>query len=514
MHIMFRIFSKYANDKFVDEEDKPFSALVVNRYASNILNTALEIIFSRKSQFVGSKLLAYSLKFLQSSTKIKQTMLVVKPFIESILYEHIVPIMMVGETDLALFYDDGIEYIRKQQDFSDSFYSPRNVAIDLLKVICSYKSEPKQKTPEYLGGFLKFCSDNLQTYKESSATDQNAWRIKDAILLAIGHLEEEINDVKAYKNNMEHMLFTHVFEELKSNQAFLRQRSCWIYGQFGDYKFKDEGHIIKVINSIHENINDTILPVKLSAALSFEKFLTHKKAMEIVKPHLGTILKQYLELMNEIDNEELVSALEYLIDKFEDDIGPFAVELCTQLSAAYQRLATQSGEDESGESVMAAVGCVQAITRIISSIKNNVDLLLRCEDIIYPMMLYSLTPDGMDSIEESIECIMHLAYYTPKGQLSDNMWKLFPQLIYVIVGEDHDPDGGYGFEFLSQITVAVQNFIANDPVKFIQNNGIQKVLIMNQRILKMNRNSEHKLDGIAVLKTLISMFENMPNMID
>jgi len=30
----------------------------------------------------------------------------------------------------------------------------------------------------------------------------------------------------------------------------------------------------------------------------------------------------------------------------------------------------------------------------------------------------------------------------------------------------------------------------------------------------MNRNSEHKLDGIAVLKTLISMFENMPNMID
>jgi len=143
MHIMFRIFSKYANDKFVDEEDKPFSALVVNRYASNILNTALEIIFSRKSQFVGSKLLAYSLKFVQSSTKIKQTMLVVKPFIESILYEHIVPIMMVGETDLALFYDDGIEYIRKQQDFSDSFYSPRNVAIDLLKVICSYKSEPK-----------------------------------------------------------------------------------------------------------------------------------------------------------------------------------------------------------------------------------------------------------------------------------------------------------------------------------------------------------------------------------
>lgn len=37
---------------------------------------------------------------------------------------------------------------------------------------------------------------------------------------------------------------------------------------------------------------------------------------------------------------------------------------------------------------------------------------------------------------------------------------------------------------------------------------------MNQRILAMNRNSEHKLDGIAVLKTILSMFENMAGIID
>lgn len=81
-------------------------------------------------------------------------------------------------------------------DFSESFYSPKNVAIDMLKVICSYKSQPKQKQPDYLGGFLKFCTDNLQTYKDTAASDPNAWRIKDAILLAVGHLEDEINSVK------------------------------------------------------------------------------------------------------------------------------------------------------------------------------------------------------------------------------------------------------------------------------------------------------------------------------
>ncbi len=88
-----------------------------------------------------------------------------------------------------------------------------------------------------------------------------------------------------------------------------------------------------------------------------------------MKPHLGTILKQYLELMSDIDSEELVSALEYLIEKFDEDMEPFAVDLCTQLVSAYQRLAQVSMDDDGGESVMAAVGCVQAITRIIGSIK-------------------------------------------------------------------------------------------------------------------------------------------------
>jgi len=34
------------------------------------------------------------------------------------------------------------------------------------------------------------------------------------------------------------------------------------------------------------------------------------------------------------------------------------------------------------------------------------------------------------------------------------MWKLFPQLVYVLAGEENDPDGGYGFEYLSQVCVS------------------------------------------------------------
>lgn len=42
---------------------------------------------------------------------------------------------------------------------------------------------------------------------------------------------------------IEPMLAKHVICEFKSNEGFLRRRACFMYGEFGHYQFKDEGHI-------------------------------------------------------------------------------------------------------------------------------------------------------------------------------------------------------------------------------------------------------------------------------
>lgn len=36
-----------------------------------------------------------------------------KPYVENILYQTVIPIMMVSERDIKLFQEDPIEYIRK-----------------------------------------------------------------------------------------------------------------------------------------------------------------------------------------------------------------------------------------------------------------------------------------------------------------------------------------------------------------------------------------------------------------
>lgn len=39
---------------------------------------------------------------------------------------------------------------------------------------------------------------------------------------------------------MEPMLIQHVLPELTTPEPFLRSRACWLYGEFGSFKFANE----------------------------------------------------------------------------------------------------------------------------------------------------------------------------------------------------------------------------------------------------------------------------------
>lgn len=76
----------------------------------------------------------------------------------------------------------------------------------------------------------------------------------------------------------------------------------------------------------------------MNAAVSVTKLLEHEVAVEFIRPGLEPILKILLKLIDDIDFDELVESLRKVVDVFEDEIGPFALELCAKLSEAFLRL--------------------------------------------------------------------------------------------------------------------------------------------------------------------------------
>lgn len=56
-------------------------------------------MFKKKDQFVGSKTLNFSIKLVSQATKVDRTMARLLPFIDTILYELAIPLMLVSTKD-------------------------------------------------------------------------------------------------------------------------------------------------------------------------------------------------------------------------------------------------------------------------------------------------------------------------------------------------------------------------------------------------------------------------------
>lgn len=104
-----------------------------------------------------------------------------------------------------------------------------------------------------------------------------------------------------------------------------------------------------------------------------------------MRPALGSILKVYLQIMDEIDFEDLVGSLRVIVETYDEEIAPYAVSLCEKLSAAYLRLISQcpDPEDHETEAGLTADGLMTAIRRVLNSITGKFPLLYpRLEQIL------------------------------------------------------------------------------------------------------------------------------------
>ena len=226
--------------------------------------------------------------------------------------------------------------------------------------------------------------------------------------------------------------------------------------------------------------------------------------------------------MNELDSEELVMSFENIMTLFNDHLAPFATKICHHLSEQYKRLIKQDPDADDGESILTAVASLTSIRRILDAISEDEPLISQVENIIYPVILHTLTIDGLDSIEEGIDCITLLAHHGYKSSrpLSHNMWKLYPQLLYICAGNDGDEEGGYGFEQVTQICVALKNYVSRDPQGMLQvgedqaKDHLSLMFHFFKRCLEVNRNSSNYLDGIGIMNLIIAILENMQGMID
>jgi importin-7 len=132
----------------------------------------------------------------------------------------------------------------------------------------------------------------------------------------------------------------------------------------------------------------------------------------------------YLNLLAEIDNDELICALELLISRFKHAVAPFAVTLLQRFVTSFFRIISSDDEDFGS---IASAECLQGILLVLRTIKDTPLIYEQIDTLLLFPLSRCLGEEFMEYFEQFLQIMSLFACYAPT--VSENLWNLFPLVI-------------------------------------------------------------------------------------
>ncbi|EKX49114.1 hypothetical protein GUITHDRAFT_56057, partial [Guillardia theta CCMP2712] len=470
--ILHRLFEKYGSPKVAEKQfganragEVQLSQAFHNELANRFLQLFMQLLAKKADGvFLPESLVVEGLHFIDIAITLAITWKLLKPNCMALISHVLFPMICFDEEDEELWTSDPQEFIRKTYDFLEDYSSQRSVACSLVVNLC------KKRTKTTLIPTIEFCISHMKSYAEGGG---NA-RLKDGALYCIGSLAGALQEQKMaaqYEGHVRDMLVKYAIPELKSSKGHLRSRAAWTLSQYVDTILKDPSCFQSVLGEIINMLQDAELPVRFQAAIALRLFIydmDEGAARTGVLPLLSGFLPQLLDklfgLIDEVGSDELIASLEILIECFEDEMAPYAQQLCQRLSEHFLRLTSSEGEGED-DAAIAASQCCSAIKTLLDSIKKTPELYHSLEPNLVPLLAKVLSPDStgdyvyMEFMEEFLEILTYLTYYSPT--ISEGVWSLFPLLTKSFFD--------WAFDYLSNINLPLDNYISRSTTVFLSN---------------------------------------------
>ncbi|GAB2295813.1 secondary alcohol dehydrogenase (SADH2) [Dionaea muscipula] len=454
VHILNRLYTRFGDTRLQNSESKAFAQMFTKTYAGKILECHLNLLnVIRTGGYLPDRVINLILQYLSNSVSKSSMYQLLQPRLDVLLFEIIFPLMCFNDNDQKLWDEDPHEYVRKGYDIIEDLYSPRTASMDFVSELV------RKRGKENLQKFINFIVEILRRYDEAPL-DQKPYRQKDGALLAIGALCDRLKQTEPYKSELERMLVQHVFPEFRSPAGHLRAKAAWVAGQYAHIDFTDQNNFRTALHSVVAGLCDPELPVRVDSVFALRSFVEASKDLVEIRPILPQLLDEFFKLMNEVENEDLVFTLETIVDKFGEEMAPYALGLCQNLASAFWRCLSTAEADEEGDDpggALAAVGCLRAISTILESVSRLPHLFVNIEPILLPIMRRMLTTDGQEVFEEVLEIVSYMTFFSPT--ISLEMWSLWPLMVEALAD--------WAIDFFSNILVPLDNYISRGTAHFL-----------------------------------------------
>ncbi|XP_050214915.1 importin beta-like SAD2 isoform X2 [Mercurialis annua] len=453
VHILNRLYTRFGDLKLQNQDNRAFAQMFQKNYAGKILECHLNLLnVIRLGGYLPDRVMNLILQYLSNSISKNSMYTLLQPRLDVLLFEIVFPLMCFNDNDQKLWEEDPHEYVRKGYDIIEDLYSPRTASMDFVSELV------RKRAKDNLHKFIQFIVEIFKRYDEAPV-EYKPYRQKDGALLAIGALCDKLKQTEPYKSELEHMLVQHVFPEFSSPAGHLRAKAAWVAGQYAHINFSDQNNFRKALHSVVSGLRDPELPVRVDSVFALRSFIEACKDLNELRPILPQLLDEFFKLMNEVENEDLVFTLETIVDKFGEEMAPYALGLCQNLAAAFWRcMNTAEADDEADDTgALAAVGCLRAISTILESVSRLPHLFVQIEPTLLPIMRRMLTTDGQEVFEEVLEIVSYMTFFSPT--ISLEMWTLWPLMMEALAE--------WAIDFFSNILVPLDNYISRGTAHFL-----------------------------------------------
>lgn len=454
VQIMSRLFSRYGIPSYADDQAaKDFALYFSQSVAPQFLGPVCETLNLRPTgQFCTDRVVHLCLTYIDLAVELSSTYKMLKPHLDFLLYQVCFPTMCLHEQDIDTFENDPVEFVHKQNSPLADFYDPRMSAIVVVTDLVKHRGQ------DVTQNLLARMTAIIQQYMAAPPEQKNHIE-KDGALLTFGSLAKYLLATDKYRNEIEALLVSSVFPDFNSPVAFLRYRACWMVQQFASVKFSDEANLKNLLEMVLNRLSDPALPVQIEASKALRFLIEADGAEKTLLPVLPQMLNEYFRIMNEIGNDEVVSALQALLDKFGDHIEPHATALIEQLSKAFTQYCAAGEDEDDDDAALAAAQCLECIATVLKGVCGNASILKALEPILVPLVLKILGNDG-DFIEY-LECALDILTFLTFFQegISPELWQAFP-LIYIAFDQ-------WAYDYLNMMVPCLQSYIGKGPGIFL-----------------------------------------------
>ncbi|XP_074661019.1 importin-7-like [Tubulanus polymorphus] len=479
LHILVRSFERYGSPGNVMKDYETFAAWYLKAFSQGIIKVLLELLVKyRNNEYIAPRVLQQTLNYLSQAVGHSWSWKFLSPEIHNITSYVLFPLMCHNDEDDELWETDPHEYIRIKYDVFEDFVSPVTAAQTLLHSSVAKRKGVLQKT-------VDFCMSILRTPNVGP-------RQKDGALHMIGAVADILLKKNIYKDQVEMMIASHVFDEFQSSHGFLRARANWVLHHFSEVKFKNEMNLAQALNLTQTCLcGDKDLPVRVEAAIALQMLITSQpKAEMYTKPHIKPIILELLKIIRETENDDLTGVMQKLVCTFVDEITPLAIEMTRHLAETFKQV-VESDSEGSDEKAITAMGILNTIETILTVMEDQKEILLHLEGIVLTVVEIILQQNVLEFYEE----VLSLIYSLTCQQISPSMWLVFEKI--------HEMFQKDGFDYFTDMMPALHNYVTVDTAAFLTSERLGKVYNMCNAILTRESGEDAECHAAKLLEVIL-----------